>query len=558
MFFVWGRGLRKNETKGGKRKEGTCLLGRMSQSPSSPASLTVSAHRGYSSSAPEVQFSPEQEEAFQLYKHGKNVFITGPGGTGKTMWIRSVYSDARKRGRKVQICALTGCAAMLIGCGARTVHSWSGIRLGTDTIEKTIATMSSRAKKNWKSVDVLVIDEVSMMSSYMFDMLDAIAREFRKRKDVPFGGLQIIMSGDFFQLPPIGSVRVPRSGEFCFQSANWWETFPASQSIELKTIYRQSDPVYQEVLNQIRRGVFKRKTYNLLMEHVTRFMNMPEEERQRLESEFRPTKLFATREKVNNVNMDEMAMLEGAGVVYEVRCVKDDLVIAEAVRQRKLYPSDVTPEKIFKEWAEIEKTAPCEHSLLLKVGAQVMCTVNISDETGRLILCNGSQGRVVSFSESGFPVVKFRGGLERMMVPHPWVSEVIPSVAIEQVPLILAWAMTIHKSQGATMDVAEVDVGADVFENGQIYVALSRVKSLEGLRLRSLDLNKLKVHPLAVQFYNTLENKQMMVEEEGECVVCLDVKTVRGVFGCMHKYCGVCEGKCTETGYVACVVCKQR
>lgn len=503
-------------------------------------------------------FSPEQQQAFELYRIGKNIFLTGPGGTGKTKLIRDIYNDARNRGRRIQICAMTGCAAMLIGCGARTLHSWSGIGLGAKPIPETMATLGSRAKANWKKTDILIIDEVSMMSAHLFDMIDAIARDQRRVRNLPFGGLQIIMSGDFYQLPPIASRQIPRSGAFCFESENWWATFPPSQVVQLKTIFRQSDPVYQEVLNQLRCGKFKRRTFELLTQHAEKYMNMSEEEKKALESDFKPTRLFATKDKVNAINADEMDILEGAGVVYELRRLKDDVAIMEAVRMRRLSPHDVEPDKIVKEWADLEKNSPCESTLTLKVGAQVMCTVNITDETGRLILCNGSQGRVIQFSESGFPVVKYRGGVERMMVPHPWMSNVLPGVYIEQVPLILAWAMTIHKSQGATMEVAEVDVGSDVFENGQIYVALSRVKSLEGLRIRSLDLNKLKVHPLAQRFYTTLENKQNMEEVESECVICYEVKQVKGIFGCTHLYCSGCESGLQAAKFDRCAMCRQK
>jgi ATP-dependent DNA helicase PIF1 len=158
----------------------------------------------------------------------------------------------------------------------------------------------------------------------------------------------------------------------------------------------------------------------------------------------------------------------------------------------------------------------CEPELLLKVGAQVMCVVNIKeeeeeeerhDESSELLLCNGSQGIVVGFSEpTGYPVVRFKKGLERVMEPHLWASERIPGVGVSQIPLLLAWALTIHKSQGATLDAAEIDVGSGIFACGQTYVALSRVKSLDGLFLSSFDPEQIRIHPRVKAFYSGLNN----------------------------------------------------
>ena len=217
-----------------------------------------------SAPTPEIQLSAEQSRVFDLYAQGKNVFVTGPGGTGKTQLIRSIYKDATDKGKKIQVCAMTGCAALLLDCSAKTVHSWAGIGLGNGdigVISSRIA-MDKWKRKPWRTTDILVIDEVSMMSSRMFDLLDQVGRVVRKRYDVPFGGIQVIFSGDFFQLPPVGSRDDPETRAFCFESAAWDTTF--SHTAELTHLFRQTDDTYRKILGEIREGRLTRSSYNIL------------------------------------------------------------------------------------------------------------------------------------------------------------------------------------------------------------------------------------------------------------------------------------------------------
>jgi ATP-dependent DNA helicase PIF1 len=148
----------------------------------------------------------------------------------------------------------------------------------------------------------------------------------------------------------------------------------------------------------------------------------------------------------------------------------------------------------------------CDKNIKLKIGAQVMCIVNIQSDS-QIIVCNGSQGIVTEFCEmTHFPKVKFNNGVHRIMTPYTWISNKFSGIGVSQIPLILAWALTIHKSQGATFDAAEIDAGSEIFECGQTYVALSRVKSLEGLYLTSLDVSKIRVHPKVKKFYESLSS----------------------------------------------------
>ena len=250
-----------------------------------------------------MEYSVEQQLAYNKYIEGQNVFITGPGGTGKTALIRYIQKDAYKKDVGIQVCALTGCAAILLECKAKTVHSWAGIGLGNGTIGQMVTKiMKNRyAKATWKGTNILVIDEVSMMSQKLFEMLDAIGKAIRKNQQ-PFGGIQLIFSGDFYQLPPVGNKDDPDTKKFCFESELWFQTFKLENHVNMNKIFRQSDPIYQRILNQIREGRLKRSSNEILQHNVGK--EIP------CDCKIRPTKLFPTRNKVDYINVAEMNNLE--------------------------------------------------------------------------------------------------------------------------------------------------------------------------------------------------------------------------------------------------------
>lgn len=428
-------------------------------------------------------FSDGQKKAFDLYLQKKNIFLSGPGGSGKTTLIRHIYQDAMKRKIKIKVAALTGCASILLGCKARTIHSFSGIGLGNGTMDQIIA----RVKKNlgkcssWRSVQVLVIDEVSMMSKKLFETLDQVARNVRKRPDEPFGGIQVIFSGDFYQIRPIGDGKDPDTSAYCFESKLWSQVFPQENHIALQQVFRQTDPVYMEVLNAIREGRLEQKHVDIMKKHVNKT----------IDRDVHPTKLYPTRRQVDIINKTELDKLPKDGEeCYEMEDHTELEMTARELRDR----SKFSLEEVQRELDYLKKNVMCEESLRLRKGAQVMCVVN--KETS---LCNGSRGVVIGFDN--YPIVRFYNGVEMVMSPHMWKSEVIPGVGVSQVPLIISYACTIHKCQGSTLETAEIDVGKFVFECGQTYVALSRVKSLEGLFLTDFDPSCIYVDPKVIGFY---------------------------------------------------------
>jgi ATP-dependent DNA helicase PIF1 len=259
-----------------------------------------------------MNYSEEQIKAFNAYTEGRNMFITGPGGTGKTALIKHIQKDAVRKGYNIQVCALTGCAAILLECKAKTLHSWAGIGLGKGSFEQLLTRISKNqfAKRTWKGTDILIVDEVSMMSQKLFELLDGIGKAIRKDSR-PFGGIQLIFSGDFYQLPPVGDKDEPETCRFCFESMLWSQTFSEDNHIQLTKIFRQSDPIYQKILNQIREGKLKRSSNELLLHHVGREISD--------NLGIRPTKLFPTRNKVDQVNTKEMNALNTEEREYKLK-----------------------------------------------------------------------------------------------------------------------------------------------------------------------------------------------------------------------------------------------
>jgi ATP-dependent DNA helicase PIF1 len=330
------------------------------------------------------------------------------------------------------------------------------------------------------------VDEVSMMTPELFEKLDQVGRRVRGSAR-PFGGLQLVLVGDFFQLPPV-TQGPPR---LLFQSGIWADAL--EEIIELREIVRQADPAFQDLLNAARRG-------RLTDEHVAVLksrMDLPWRDQ-----EIRPTLLFSRRAEVAMINQSNLDALEGEKYSFNVKTVIDeDMPAAKRL--------DLTDEAVQRTITSYDADAPYDTELTLRVGAQVMLIYNLDPESG---LVNGSRGVVRRMlTPSGgeaVPIVLFKNGKEVSIGRVGWELDDIKGVKRSQVPLRLAYASTIHKCQGATVDCALIDIGPNVFEFGQAYVALSRVKSLDSLYIWAFDPRGIKAHPAVVEFYEGLERRE--------------------------------------------------
>jgi len=417
--------------------------------------------------------------------NGKNIFMSGPGGTGKSYLIHIIKQLCLLSKKNFHITALTGCAALLLN--GKTVNSWAGTGIISSTDIKHYITRIKKSKKtiNWKDIDVLVIDEVSMLSKKFFIILDSIGKLIRKN-DKPFGGIQLIFSGDFYQLPPIQGKDEPDNNAslFCFEADNWSETFPEIHI--LTKVFRQGNKEFSKLLNRIRVGNITDNNVKTLKSRIIPFEN----------TDIIPTKLYPTNNSVDSINKAEHDKLpERSCKTFSTNVIRPT--------EKDISDYDIS-ETMIKNSTEsiIKNNAPIE----IKIGDQVICTYNISDT-----IVNGSRGVVTDIRE--YPVVKFIDNNEIEMKPIDIFDENVKGLSYKKIPLKYAWALTIHKCQGMTLDLCIMDIGSNIFAPGQIYVALSRVKSLDGLYLLNFNHKKIKTMRIVKDFYAKYENKVYTKEE---------------------------------------------
>lgn len=396
-----------------------------------------------------------QETALDILKAGRNVFLTGAAGTGKTYVLREYIQWLREHRVPVGITASTGIAATHLG--GSTIHSWSGIGIKDDLTEWDLDALGQKQHlvKRLEGASVLVIDEVSMLAPHTLDMVDAVCKTLRRSRE-PFGGLQVVLSGDFYQLPPI--VRGQKVGQEQFaDSARAWQGADI-RTCYLTEQYRQSDNSYANILNDIRDGTVTAQTRKALNSRIGAT----------LEGDAEPTHLYTHNVDVDARNDAELKKLTTPSKVYEMSS-KGRKSLVETLKKGLLAPE----------------------RLELKEGALVMFVKN--DKEGRYV--NGTLGRVTGF-EFTQPVVETFDGRSITVTDEEWSVEDEGKVLarVSQLPLRLAWAITVHKSQGMSLDAAEIDL-SKAFAPGQGYVALSRLRTLEGLVLKGLGKEALAMHP---------------------------------------------------------------
>lgn len=439
--------------------------------------------------APLAPLTEEQQQAFDLFLQGTSFCLTGPGGTGKSHIIKHIKEYCQSSGKKYAITALTGVAASLIG--GQTLHAWSGLGLMADTPESLIAKVNSNPQvlERWKSIEVLVIDEVSMMNQAMFELLHVVASGVRRDAGF-YGGIQVMFCCDFAQLPPV-------EGNYAFESPLWMD-YLGENTVYLEQILRQDDPEFITMLMEVRLGRVTNRTKQLLNNRLK--LEFPHDT-----TDIIPTVIFPHRKVVDETNSKKLAQLPGEKVTYTSKDSKYDFRTKNNVSAQS---SDLVG---------IEER--CPKTLVLCQGAQVMLTVNLDTDSG---LVNGTRGVVVGFTK-GLPDVRFEDGRVMTIGVSTFESQGQSSIVRRvQIPLVLSWATTIHKCQGSTLTHVVADL-SKVFCCAQGYVTLSRMKTLEGLYLQNVDYTKFTCDKRVVAYYAALKRgdpytdvKPMIHEAEGQ------------------------------------------
>lgn len=429
-----------------------------------------------------IEMTEQIAEAYQLMEHSsENIFLTGRAGTGKSTLLKYFIENTKKN---VVVLAPTGVAA--INVGGQTIHSFFKFKIDI-TIDK-IEKVPKYARKLYSSIDTIVIDEISMVRSDLFDCIDQFMRLNGKKKRLPFGGVQMILIGDIYQLPPVVRDIEREAFQELYKSQYFFDSFAFKNTefryIELDKIFRQKDSQFIEILNSIRK--------NTITDEQLKILNS------RLDEDFIPSErdmyiqLTTTNSIADRINNIELSRLDS---------------------ELHTFYGDIKGE--FE-----ERFLPVDIELNLKSGAQIMLVNN--DPDGRWV--NGTLGKVVGFEEMEDEVLiiaELENGNEVEITPFTWnlikynydrerkqiVTERIGSFT--QYPIILAWAITIHKSQGKTFEKAIIDIGQGTFAHGQLYVALSRCKSLSGIILRRpIEKRHIIMDRRVVDFVTTFQYKE--------------------------------------------------
>lgn len=410
-----------------------------------------------------MTLNPQQREVIERVMRHQNVYFTGCAGTGKSFVLKELVRLLPQA--TTWLTALTGFAALQIG--GRTLHSQTGIGLGTKTATMLVDAMHPAKRTAWRKVCVLIIDEASMMSQHLFELIHQVACLVR-RDPRPFGGVQVVLCGDMYQLPPVSREEDldDPTHKYCFESPVWAQA--GFHTVELTHVYRQADSVFVSMLDEVRHARMCPATVDAL---VALERPLP------VRDGVLPTRLFATNAEADCVNQKHLADLAPPSIHYEAT----DTAVSPAYQEI------------------LDKKCVVPKLLVLKPGAQVILLKNLTPA-----LVNGSRGTVVGFHPKTYmPEIRFMGSETTVVLEHQvWEYEsrrdgVLASRC--QIPLALAWAITIHKSQGMSIDYMEADV-SKAFAYGHVYVGLSRARSLDGLRLIGFHPSKVRTCPRVEAF----------------------------------------------------------
>jgi ATP-dependent exoDNAse (exonuclease V) alpha subunit len=404
-----------------------------------------------------------QQQALSILNHGHNVFLTGPAGSGKTYALNQFIKQCKQRESTVGVTASTGIAATHLG--GITIHSWSGIGIKDHFTDDDLINLLIKPylRQRLNKAEVLIIDEISMLHAHQLDMVDTVCRSFRE-SDIPFGGIQVVLCGDLFQLPPVSK---DKESYFVTASKVW---SPANFKVcYLEQQFRQTDSQLESVLNAIRQGEVDDDVFAPLQQRIgADISNMPN-----------PTKLYSHNIDVDSVNQQQLAKIDSPVKSFDMNMTGQPQLVQTLVN------GCLAPQR-----------------LALKLGAQVMFVKNNFDKG----YVNGTLGTIVDWKD-GLPVVSTVNGDLLYPEKASWKIEEDGRTKAEltQIPLRLAWAITIHKSQGMSLDAAEVDLGKS-FVPGMGYVALSRVRTLGGLTIKSINNVALQINQQVLELDQQLRH----------------------------------------------------